>query len=44
MNKFTLINRYGGTCGIWYDYDTAENTRMNLDDWWLWTVVNVEEI
>ena len=42
MKRFTLVNRYGGTQGVWYDYDVAENVRLSIDDWWLWTVVDMD--
>ena len=30
MKRFTLVNRYGGTQGVWYDYDVAENVKGDV--------------
>lgn len=42
---FTLINNLSGsTHGRWNDYYCAETFRNNLDDWFNWSVIKIDEI
>ena len=41
---WTLVNRYGGTKGRWTSFEIADQFRLMLDDWWMWSVIRVDEI
>ena len=37
-----LVNIFGGRFGCWQTYDEADNYRLMLDDWDLWSIENVD--
>lgn len=42
--EYTLVHCSGARKGLWFSRDDAENFRLMLDDYWLWTVVNINEL
>ena len=39
-----LVNRYGGMKGRYKSFEKADEIRLSLDDWWMWSVEHINNI